>query len=330
MYNINVNLKSSYEIIIDENICFKTYISKIYQNDNIHLIIDENVYNLYKNRIETEFKEYNFFYYLVHASEENKSLETYNDILSKLIDNNITRDSLIVGIGGGVVGDIASFIASTILRGVKYVSIPTTLLSQVDSSIGGKTGLNLNGKKNILGTFYQPCLVLIDTLFLDTLTKEEYDNGLGEVIKYAMIDNKEILSLLKQNSVIKEIIYECLLIKKKYVEDDEFDYGNRMILNFGHTLGHIFELEKKIKHGYAVIDGMISIIKFGIDLKITSEHCLDYLIDVLDHLNIKYNNFEYKDFFNKIDNDKKSKEKYYNVILLKDIAKPIVKQIERK
>ncbi len=329
MYKINVNVGADYDIIIDNNIDFDKYIKNVYKNNNVFLIVDSNVFNLYKKVIEEKFKNYNLITTIIEASEENKSLITYQEVVNKLIENNITRDSLIIGLGGGVVGDIASFIASTLLRGIKYISIPTTLLSQVDSSIGGKTGLNLNNKKNIIGTFYQPSLVLIDTLFLSTLSKEELNSGLGEVVKCGMIKDLQIISLLQDKMNLKEVIYKSLLVKKYYVEKDVYDLNERMILNFGHTFGHVIELENNLKHGIAVINGMILSIKYGIDLGVTNKNCLNTLYDVLNKLNINYENYDYKNYLNKLNYDKKNIEGYLNFIFIEEIEKPIIKKIER-
>ncbi len=329
MKKININLSNSYDIIIDYNIDVKKYISNVYKNKNIFLITDDNI-KCHEENLLNKLTDYEVKVIRIKASEENKSLITYNEIINQLIKNNITRDSLIIGLGGGVLGDIASFVASTILRGVKYISIPTTLLSQVDSSIGGKTALNVDSKKNIIGTFYQPTLVLIDISYLSTLSKEEYNNGLGEVIKCGIIKDKEILSLLKENSDIEKIIYQCLLVKKYFVEKDQYDLNERMILNFGHTFGHVIELEKNIKHGFAVIEGMLLVLQYGIDLNITNNEVLEVLINLLNDLDISFNNYNYKDYINKINYDKKCFEDYINFILIKELNITIIKQIKRK
>lgn len=329
MYKIDMELDSNYSIYVDRNLDVNTYIKQVFENKNIYIITDEKVNNLHITNLVDKLEGFNVRIIVIKSGEENKTLATYAYITTMLTTYNITRDSLIIGFGGGVVGDIASFVASTILRGVQYVAVPTTLLSQVDSSIGGKTALNLNKKKNVIGSFYQPSLVLIDTLYLDTLDKEEYNNGLGEVIKCGMIKNKGILSLLKENFDIKELIYKCLLVKKHYVELDPFDRKERMILNFGHTFGHVIELENNLKHGHAVIEGMIQSIKYGIDLEETGKDCLDELLYVLDRLDIKVNNFDYKQYLTKLNSDKKTTEDFYNFILLKDIGLPIIKKIQR-
>lgn len=329
MYKIQIELDSNYDIFIDRNLDVSEYISKVFDNKNIFIITDTVVSNLHIENLLDKLKNYNVKVITIKTGEEHKTISTYTYITTMLASYNITRDSLIIGFGGGVVGDVAAFVASTILRGVQYVSIPTTLLSQVDSSIGGKTGLNLNNKKNMVGTFYQPSLVLIDTCYLDTLSKEQFDNGLGEVIKCAMIKNKGILSLLRDNYDIKEIIYKCLLVKKYFVELDPFDKNERMILNFGHTFGHVIELEENINHGFAVIEGMIMAINYGIDLEITTSDCLDELLNVLNELNISVSKYDYKKYLNKLSSDKKNTEGTFNFILLESLGLPLIKKIQR-
>ncbi len=330
MYKIQVELDANYFIYIDRNLDISNYIKSVYENKNIYIITDEQVNYLHMENLLNKLVDFNVKTIVIKPGEENKTISTYTYVVSMLTSYNISRDSLIIGFGGGVVGDIASFVASTILRGVKYVSIPTTLLSQVDSSIGGKTGLNLNNKKNVIGTFYQPSLVLIDTVYLDTLSQGEYYNGIGEVIKCGMIKNKGILSLLRDNYDNKELIYKCLLVKKHFVELDPYDKKERMILNFGHTFGHVFELQNNKKHGYSVIDGMITIIKYGIDQGITNKNCLDELISVLNHLDIMYDDLDYNDYFHKLNNDKKNTENEFNFILLEELGNPLIKKIKRK
>ncbi len=329
MYKLDINVSSNYQIIIDDKINVEQYIKELYSNKNIFLIVDEVVYNLYKEKIKNDFINYKTFIVTVKALEQNKVLKTYDYIINELLEKNITRDSLLVGIGGGIIGDISAFIASTLLRGIKYISIPTTLLSQVDSSIGGKTGLNFNNVKNVIGTFYQPSLVLIDTSYLSTLSIDEYNNGLAEVIKCGLIYDKEIISLLKDKYDIINIIYKSLQAKKHYVEKDEYDLTDRMILNFGHTFGHIVELEKKIKHGFAVVEGMIMAIEFGIDSGDTDPSIKKELLRLLQLLNIEYQHLNYKDYLSKITTDKKNSEEYNTFILLKDINQPIIKKVKR-
>lgn len=328
MKNITVNLEENYNIYIDYKIDIKKYIQEIYSNKKIYLISDESLY-IHEQSLLKQLTDYEVKVIKIKSSEENKTLTTYEYIVKELLNYNITRDSLIISLGGGVVGDIAGFVSSTILRGIKYVSIPTTLLSQVDSSIGGKTALNINNKKNIIGTFYQPSLVLIDTSFLETLSNEEYDNGLGEIVKSGLIRDKEILSLLQGNFDINDIIYKCLLVKKYYVEKDQFDKADRMILNFGHTFGHVIELQENIKHGIAVLEGIFMALEYGIDLKITNENLLNDFTETLNKLKIKIKKYNYKEYLDKLNNDKKNNEDNISFIFLEEINKPIIKQIKR-
>ncbi|MFI3251569.1 MAG: 3-dehydroquinate synthase family protein [bacterium] len=329
MYKVEMELQSKYNIYIDRNLDIKKYISEVFENKNIFIITDTNVKGLHIDNLLNQLKEYNVKVITIKPGEENKSIATYTYITTLLTSYNVSRDSLIIGFGGGVVGDIAAFAASTILRGVQYVSIPTTLLSQVDSSIGGKTGLNLSNVKNVIGTFFQPSLVLIDTLYLDTLNVDEFNSGLGEVIKCGMIKNKGILSLLKDNFDVKEIIYKCLLVKKHYVELDPYDRNERMLLNFGHTFGHVIELEYGLKHGLAVIDGMILALKYGIDNECTNPICLSELTELLNKLDIKYHDFDYKLFINQISTDKKNTENNFTFVLLTELGIPVIKKVQR-
>lgn len=329
MLKLRIEIENSYDIVIDKNINLKQYISNIYKNKKLFIVIDEIVHDIYYDNLRGNLKEYDITTYILKSNEENKTLETYESIVSYFTNRNITRDSLIIAIGGGVVGDVTGFVASTILRGVKYISIPTTLLSAVDSSIGGKTALNLNNNKNIIGSFYQPSLVLIDTNFLSSLTKDEINNGLGEIIKYGFIHDNQIISLLKGKLDLEKIIFCCLNSKKYFVEKDLYDLNERMILNFGHTFGHVIELEENYKHGIAVIHGMIMIINYGISLGITNESVLSELFDILVHLEIDYKVFDYEKYFNKIKYDKKNNENNYNFIFIEDISKPIIKKIKR-
>lgn len=326
MKKITVNLENAYNIYIDNSIDINKCIKEIYDNKKIYLICDESL-NKHELDVVKQLEMFEVFVIRITSSEQTKTLTTFNYIITKLLELGITRDSLIISLGGGVVGDVVGFVASTILRGIKYVSIPTTLLSQVDSSIGGKTALNVDNKKNMIGTFYQPSLVLINTKYLDTLSKDELYNGLGEVIKCALIKDDTIIPLLKEKIDYKEIIYKSLLVKKYFVEKDPFDQNERMILNFGHTFGHAIELEKNIKHGYAVIEGMLQIINYGIDLGITNKELLSVLINILNELKIDFLNLNYKDYLTKLSNDKKRNEDGINFIFLEKINKVIIKKI---
>lgn len=239
--------------------------------DKVAIITDENVdKNLYKDFSNSIFKnvdENKVFKIVIKSGEEFKNLDTYNNIVNQLIENEISRKSLILSFGGGVVGDISGFVAATYMRGVDYIQIPTTILSQVDSSIGGKTGLDVGIYKNMIGAFKQPLFTYINIKTLKTLPKEEVKSGFGEIIKYAAImddggefedflnNNSENIKNLEEEEIIKTIL-KCVEFKAKIVRADENELGLRKILNFGHTFGHAIEREYSMKHGEAVAFGM--------------------------------------------------------------------------
>ena len=333
MKNLKINLgESSYEIIIKNNLIdeLSYFIEDFYHNKNIYVITDDIVCDLYLDRaIKSLSKLYDVKSIVIAHGEESKSLATYEDICKKLLGLNIRRNELIIALGGGVVGDITGFVAGTIYRGVDFIQIPTTLLSQIDSSIGGKSGIDFCNMKNVLGVFNQPKLVLIDPSVLNTLPKEEIVSGMGELIKHGFIHSKKLINeLLAKAPIDEDIIYESLCCKKYFVENDVHDKSIRMILNFGHTFGHVVELEKGYKHGYAVIIGMIMAMEYGIDLDITNNEVVGTLKRILNLYGIKYEYLDYKEYLNKIKFDKKNLAGEINFIFIEDIAKPVVYKIK--
>ncbi len=235
-----------------------------YANDNAFFIVDEKVASLYKNIIPSNSKRV----FLFKANERNKTLLNVEKMLKFLKNNGALRDSTLVAIGGGITGDTAAFTASLYMRGIKLIQIPTTLLSMLDSSVGGKTGVNLQGIKNNIGTFYQPKEVLIDCYFLNSLTNKEYLNGFAEAVKIAAVQDKEFFSYIEENikhildrkkSFMEKLILKSCMLKAQVVEQDEKESGIRKLLNFGHTVAHGIESDSKyrVHHGYAVAMGMI-------------------------------------------------------------------------
>ncbi|MBO4383982.1 MAG: 3-dehydroquinate synthase [Clostridia bacterium] len=205
------------------------------------------------------------------GGEKNKRLSAAEDVYGFLYDSGITRSDAVVGLGGGVTGDIAGFAAATYMRGVGYISVPTTLTAQTDSAFGGKTGVDFRSGKNLIGCFYDPKAVVCDTDFLKTLPEKERVSGMGEVIKYGAIADSSILDLVGRGIPSDDIIARCIKIKKKYVEADEYDLGERHILNFGHTFGHAVEAasDYSVPHGQAVAYGMLAMIRLGEKLSLT-------------------------------------------------------------
>ena len=240
-----------------------------------------------------------------------------------------------IALGGGVVGDITGFCAATFLRGIDFIQIPTTLLSQVDSSVGGKTAINIRQGKNLIGSFNNPSLVLISSKFLETLSEKEFNSGLGEVVKYAFIGNKKLYKLLKDNAesiknrqlkILEEIIEESIKTKSKIVTEDEKESGIRAILNFGHTFGHAIEAFNKYKnitHGEAVTIGMVIATKISFHEGYIKNYQLDNVINLIDSLglNSDYKKYKYKDLKQFILNDKKVSQGKLNLILINSSGK---------
>ena len=272
MRTITVNASQKYDILIDKGIIDRcgAIIREKTKAQKIAVITDDTVNELYGGRAKSSLSGAGFeiVKFVFPHGEKSKCADTLVEIYNFLCENSITRTDCLVALGGGVVGDITGFAAATFLRGMDFVQIPTTLLAQVDSSVGGKTAIDLKGGKNLVGAFKQPVCVLCDPAVLSTLPAEIFSDGMGEVIKYGMIRDKELFELIASHDqdnisdVLEDVIAECISIKRDVVEADEFDTGERMILNFGHTLGHAIESYynyKTYSHGSAVAAGMCMI-----------------------------------------------------------------------
>ncbi len=274
MEKIKVELgENSYEIFIGENLFDDAakFINSPNFSKKVMVVTDENIFNIYGEKLRKIFSIYdtNFEMKILPAGETSKTLEKAEKLYTCAIESRLDRKSVIVAIGGGVVGDLAGFVAATYLRGVNFVQVPTTLLAQVDSSVGGKTAVNHKLGKNLIGAFYQPKAVFIDIATLKTLPPREIRTGLGEVVKYGVISDADFFSYLEKNiegilsgnvEILKQIIKRSCEIKAEVVSRDEKESGLRRILNFGHTIAHAVEEEThytKYNHGEAVAIGMI-------------------------------------------------------------------------
>ncbi len=333
MRQLKISLKdNSYDIFIENGIISKAneYIKEVYKNKKVYIITDSNVEKLYLNQvIEVLKNDFIVDYVVIPAGEESKCLNVYASVIDSLLEKNIRRNELLIALGGGVIGDLVGFISATLYRGLPYVSIPTSLLSQMDSSIGGKTGIDFYDRKNIIGCFKQPSLVLIDPLTHKTLDKREFNNGMGELIKHAIIGNDHLFNLLLNQSIIDEnIIYESLSVKKRVVELDPFDQGERMLLNFGHTFGHAIELKMNLKHGEAVAVGMLMAIKFGVDLGLTDSDIYSKVKQVLDLYDLPSYEVEYKEYLKETLYDKKNLAGIVNFILVDKIGHAFIHKIK--
>ncbi|HRT26852.1 MAG TPA: 3-dehydroquinate synthase [Syntrophales bacterium] len=279
--NLDKKVSKSYDICIGRAIMDRTALILAKNNwaSRYVIITDSTVEELHGRRVLKIFDDANLKADMISfpAGESAKTLETGLRIAEKLLDLGVDRGSLVIALGGGVVGDLAGFVASVYMRGIPYVQIPTTLLAQVDSSIGGKTGVDLPAGKNFLGTFYQPKGVFIDLTFLETLPAREFGNGLAEIMKYGVIDDPELLEALEggvdalrtDDTLLERVVARSCHIKKGIVEIDETEKGLRRVLNFGHTVGHAVEAESgyRMSHGESVAVGMAAAASISEKLK---------------------------------------------------------------
>lgn len=300
--------------------------------DAYFIICDYNTYNYQLNEMIKHIKGKFIYEYIVNPGEESKSLEDYQKIMEYCIKVNLSRKSLIIALGGGVVGDLAGFVAATYMRGIDVVQVPTSLLAQVDSSIGGKTGINLGNSKNIIGAFHQPKITYMNVEALKTLPEEEYISGIGEVIKYTFIEENaceekvNFLEFLMDNyedildrktTVLLKMVKICAKIKADVVDKDEKEGGLRKILNLGHTFAHGIEKLCHISHGKAVVIGMNMAFKLSLENNLIEEEYYKQFLSLCEKFNLPIT-FEYEnvsEIFNIMKNDKKNSFLKINLVL---------------
>lgn len=314
---------------------------EIFVGEKITIITDDNVNPLYGEKLKKILEKSGFEVntIVLAAGEKNKNFVTLNRIYKELIKFQTTRSDMIVALGGGVVGDVAGFAASTYMRGISYVQIPTSLIAQVDSSVGGKVAINLEEGKNLVGSFYQPKMVLIDPDLLKTLEQRYFNDGMAEVIKYACISDKQFFELLVSienkevlDENITEIIYRCCEMKKKIVQKDERDKSERMLLNFGHTIGHAIEKifkHETYTHGEAISIGMYLVTTQSENLGLSQVGTAVRIKELLTKFNLPYeiDKKYYEEIRNEITNDKKREGRSLNLILLKTIGEGYIMRI---
>jgi len=339
--SLQVKTKSkSYPIIIGKNILNK--LPKFVNKNNLTflqclIVVDNNVpKKIVKGLLKSLLPKKSTIFYF-RANEKKKNQKSVNKILSILLQKNFNRNDCLISIGGGITGDVSGFAASIFKRGLTFVNVPTTLLSQVDSSIGGKTGVNTSYGKNLIGSFYQPDLVVSDVNFLKSLPKRELICGYGEILKHSLIADKKFFLFLDKNRskilnlespYIEKAIYKSCLIKKTIVESDEKESSSRKILNFGHTFAHAYEAtlnySKKLNHGEAVILGIKIASKFSLSNKLLSIKQFELIETHINKLNFNKDKLFSKKNINTIltfmAKDKKNISKKINLILLKKIG----------
>jgi len=302
------------------------------------IVSDTNVMPLYGDLVARSLSDSGFSCakFAFPAGEISKRLSTIEQIYAVLAENRFTRSDFIVALGGGVTGDMAGFAAATYLRGIRFIQVPTTLLAQIDSSVGGKTGVDLPQGKNLVGAFHQPALVLIDPDTFATLPPRYFADGMGEAIKCGCIKSRALFNLIQNTDItnnIEEMIFRCVDIKREVVERDEFDTGERMLLNYGHTFGHALEKLyhfKKLSHGEAVGIGMVMMAKYGEDAGITKQGTAEEIIHVLKKYNLPTTDDMTMDkVLEATTLDKKSSGGTIGLVLLNEIGESFVKQLPR-
>lgn len=338
MKKITVNTSEKYDIIIDNGILDKTgeYIKSVLNPVNAVIITDDIVDKLYSDTVQNSIENQGItvFKFVIKNGEESKNGENFLKICDFLAENRITRSDIIVALGGGVVGDLAGFTASAYLRGIDFIQIPTTLLAAVDSSVGGKTAIDIPNGKNLVGAFHQPRLVICDYSVLDTLSDDIFSQGCAEVIKYAVIGNTELFSHLNKYALDFDreyVISECVTMKKNIVEKDEFDKGERQLLNLGHTIGHSIELQSNfsISHGEAVAIGMCIISKSAYNKGFCSERTFEDIEKLVEKFNLPTaTDISALQLYNIALNDKKRFGNYLNLIIPYSIGKSEILKIK--
>lgn len=326
--------ENSYPIYIENNILSQaaSYLTDIFSGKRIIIISDDNVYPLYGERLTENLSlSYECHHLILPHGEATKNFQSLPQIYSAMLEAKISRSDLVIALGGGVIGDLAGFAAASFLRGVKFVQIPTSLLAQVDSSVGGKVGVDLPEGKNLVGAFKQPSMVLIDPTVLNTLPDRYINDGMGEVIKYGCIKDADLFETLAAHSsfedlksVLPSIIERCVDIKRIVVEHDQFDTGERMLLNFGHTLAHTIEQYwhyGKESHGEAVAIGMYQLSLIAEEKGLTTAGTAEKILAVLKTYGLPYESkLPLGDLTEAISLDKKNLDNHLNLVLLKDIG----------
>lgn len=324
---------NSYPIYIENHILADagSYISQMFKGKRIIIVSDDNVFPLYGETLLSSLEAYECHTLVLPHGEPTKSFENLPAIYHAMLKAKISRSDLLIALGGGVIGDLAGFAAASYLRGIQFVQIPTSLLAQVDSSVGGKVAVDLPEGKNLVGAFYQPKLVLIDPTVLNTLPEHFIHDGMGEVIKYGCIKDKNLFDTLKSHTSFEDlksdltnIIARCIDIKRIVVEHDQFDTGERMLLNFGHTLGHTIEQYyhyERESHGEAVAIGMYQLCLAAEAKRLTKKGCAAQILDILDIYGLPHEcGLKIDALTNAITLDKKNLNNHLNLVLLHEIG----------
>lgn len=334
MKRISVSASKQYDVIVDTALYTRldTYMKTFPKATRAVIVSDSNVWPLYGNTVSQSLEKAGLdtCHYVFAAGEAQKNSHTYLEILNFMAENQMTRSDLLIALGGGVVGDISGFAASTYLRGISYIQIPTTLLAMVDSSVGGKTAIDLHAGKNLVGTFYQPSLVLCDLDALNSLPTEIFRDGCAEVIKYAILFDSELFSHLLEKGLDfhrEYVISRCIQWKRDVVSKDEFDADERQKLNLGHTIGHSIEMQSKfsLSHGQAVALGMAVVTAACANRGLCEKHLYTKVLTILEKFSLPTQcPYTADDLYSFALSDKKRNGNQIHLIIPKDIGNCVI------
>lgn len=340
-FEINIETSKSYKAIIGYDILnnISDYIKKFRTETKVIIITDDIVNSLYVDNLVDNLRKNQFYpqRYIIKNGEKSKNMDIIIDILNFLADNKVNRHDIILSVGGGVVGDISGFVASIYLRGIDFIQIPTTFLSAIDSSVGGKTGVNLKNGKNLVGTFNQPLEVICDWKTFNTLSDKVFSEGVSEALKYGVLFDENLFKLIADKKLEKNskdlpyIIKKCIELKAKIVKDDEYDRGNRQLLNLGHTIAHSIEKLSgfKIHHGIAVAIGLAIITKASESSNMTEIGTYEKIKLALEKNNLPIEiNYSSEDLYEYAKLDKKILGDYINLIIPEKIGKSNIIQYD--
>jgi len=340
MNTIQINASKSYEVITGSGLlqdCGQL-VRNITKAGTAFVVADDIVFRLYGRKVVERLQSAGFLvnFHVFNAGEQYKNLRTYGEILETMCNSRITRSDMVVALGGGVCGDMAGFAAASYQRGMDFVQIPTTLLAAVDSSVGGKTAVDLESGKNMVGAFHQPRLVICDTDTFATLPEEQFTAGCAEVIKYAVLSGRDLFENLKKTHVkdnVEEIIGTCVRLKERYVHEDEFDRGLRAMLNLGHTFGHAAEHASNysILHGQGVAMGMAAIARASCAHGICSQSMVDEICALLQQYGLPTEiPFSADDILDAMLSDKKFDGEKLKLIVPEDIGRCRIETISSR
>ena len=330
MRKITVSASTTYDVLIGSNLLIQVgrYASQIRPGCTVAIISDTNVWPIYGEPLTKSLDSHGIscIHFVFQAGESSKNSHVYLEILNYLAENEITRADLLIALGGGVVGDMTGFIAATYLRGVGYIQIPTSLLAMVDSSVGGKTAIDIPAGKNLVGAFKQPNIVICDTDVLDTLPKSTFIDGCAEIIKYGILYDAALFAYLNDTGLMFErerVIAKCIELKANVVNQDEFDTGARQKLNLGHTIAHGIEASSnfQITHGQAVAAGMAIVTKAAMKHSLCSADTYRLVVTVLERFHLPTSSaFSAKQLFHSALSDKKRSGGTVNLIVTRQIG----------